>query len=68
MTVMLVHLYKYEARVAFHRYLVIELAEATLQVESARVGELGEHLQVSNELPVRETNESKHSCDTCRNS
>lgn len=40
--------------VKFQVYLVIELTEATLQVESTRVGEFGKYLQVSNKLSVRE--------------
>lgn len=34
-------------------YLVIELTEAALQVERARVGEFGEYLQMGNQLSVR---------------
>lgn len=35
---------------AFAPYLVIQLTEAPLQVEGARVHELGKHFQVCNEL------------------
>lgn len=34
-------------------YLVVELSEAALQVQRARVGEFGEHLQMGNQLSVR---------------
>lgn len=35
-----------------HDYLVVELIEADLHVQRARVGEFGENLQVDNQLSV----------------
>ena len=34
-------------------YLVVELSEAALQVQRARVGEFGKHLQMGNQLSAR---------------
>lgn len=47
------------------KYLVVELAEAALQIQRARVAEFGEYLQMGNQLSVRNKTIPTQSLQLC---